>query len=68
LPSSSQAARAASPVAKTPWNARHAQVAIDYQPAGIVALGGDLFGQRGGANARRPNDGFGHDVFAAGQA
>jgi hypothetical protein len=48
-------------------NAGHAQIAVDQQPAEIVALGGDLRGQGSGANARCPYHGFGFDVFAAGQ-
>ncbi len=45
--------------------AGYAQIAVDQQPAEIVALGGDLRGQRRGANARRPDHGLGFDVFAA---
>ena len=54
-------------MAKTPWTPRHAQIAVDQQPAEIVALGGDLRGQGRGANARRPDHGLGFDVFAVGK-
>jgi hypothetical protein len=46
---------------------RHAQVAVDQQPAEIVAFGGNLLAQGRRANACRPDDGLGFDVFAADQ-
>ncbi len=46
---------------------RYAQIAVNQQPAEIVALGRDLRGQRRGANACRPDHGLGLDTFAVGQ-
>ena len=50
------------------WYRRHAQIAVDQQPAEIVALGRNLLGQRRGANAGCPDHGLGFDVFAVWKA
>src|SRR5690606_26173185 len=43
------------------------QIAIDEQAAKIIALAGDLCGERRGADTGRPDDGGAFDVLAGGE-